>query len=66
MARLPENIILVVYNYNRGRSIMKLVRDIRRAGVVLEKRVRLFKYNAQVRFQRGQGYDIEADTEMMD
>jgi hypothetical protein len=41
---------------------MKLVRDIRRAGILVEKRLRLFKYNAQVRTDRGQSYDIGADV----
>jgi len=44
---------------------MKAVRDLRRAGILLQKRISLFKYNAQLKMQRGQGYDPTADINMM-
>lgn len=44
---------------------MKAVRDLRRAGILLQKRLSLLKYNAKLKFQRGQGYDPSSDIDMM-
>jgi hypothetical protein len=44
---------------------MKAIRDLRRAGILLQKRFSLLKYNAKLKLQRGQSYDISSDIDMM-
>lgn len=44
---------------------MKAVRDLRRAGILIQKRCSLLKYNAKLKLQRGQGYDPTSDIDMM-
>ena len=44
---------------------MKAIRDLRRAGILIQKRFSLFKYNAKLKIQRGQSYDIVSDIDMM-
>ena len=44
---------------------MKAVRELRRAGILLGKRMSLFRYNLSLKLQRGQGYDPVADVTMM-
>lgn len=45
---------------------MKVVTEMRRAGILIQKRVSLFKYNLGLRLRRGQGYDPLSDTRMLD
>jgi hypothetical protein len=44
---------------------MKAVRDLRRAGILIQKRFSLLKYNAKLKLQRGQSYDPTSDIDMM-
>jgi hypothetical protein len=44
---------------------MNAIKEIRRAGILMSKRFSLFKYNIKLRMQRGEGYDIKSDVEMM-
>lgn len=44
---------------------MKAVQEIRRAGILIGKRLSLFKYNVQLKMQRGQGYSPNSDLSMM-
>jgi hypothetical protein len=45
---------------------MRTLISLRRSAILLKKRMDLFNYNASVRLNRRQPYDIAADIKMME
>jgi hypothetical protein len=44
---------------------MKAIVEMRRAGILLRKRISLLRYNIGLRVSRGQGYDPQSDMAMI-